>query len=203
MSFASFISVEAIIRRSIFDVSRKLRRSQFSAIIVSEGVMGNTKIALLTYDELAPHLDIIRAAAVQQLCTSWRTEWSREEHAKKPFLWGHEMEYMIASRRSANGVSWRQSEMLDALPKDQDTLYDAEMAGYMIEACPRLPYDGSERCLSAFEAELKRTRGEIQARLDEDEVVTTLACPMRMDADDAAIEFLETRDKHLQKDRYK
>lgn len=70
----------------------------------------------------------------------------------------------------------------DESPNDLDTLWSAEVGGFMLESAPAKPFDHELSSLNLVEADMKQRRHEIAKLLAEDECLMTLTSFPRLGA---------------------
>ena len=54
--------------------------------------------------------------------------------------------------------------------------WQPEYANFMIESCPRAPFTGLQSCIYEVEANLRKRRKEINAYLNDNEILATISC---------------------------
>lgn len=91
--------------------------------------MGNWRDSakILTYSQLQLHRDELRSRAIQQGLAMWASCIEYEQHTQDGFKWGEEVEYLLLTTSTssieskANGVAYRQSEVLKDLSDTQNS----------------------------------------------------------------------------------
>ena len=146
----------------------------------------------MSWEEARGHADHVRHSGIEQFIHIFR---HYEGVRDAPFLWGDEVEFLVAEVDAANrhaALALRSPAILSALKVEQDAggdagdshgaVYHPEYANWMIEATPRTPFGKAGGDIAKVERNMWRRRQAIRRHLRANEELFSIPVFPRLGA---------------------